>query len=74
MEYQLNLQKQGKVVAGGPFLDILGGCAIYEVDSVEELGEIFFNNPLNMWMTREIHPLGTTEDTLSGMKEMAGSS
>ena len=69
-EYQLKLQKEGKIVAGGSFLDIRGGCGIVEVDSVEELGEIFFNSPLNPWVDRELHPLGTIEDTLAGMKEM----
>jgi hypothetical protein len=73
MEYKLKLQKEGKIVAGGSFLDIRGGCAIVEVGSVEELGEIFFNSPLNPWVDREVHPLGTVEDTLEGMKEMKAS-
>jgi muconolactone delta-isomerase len=74
-EFELKLQKEGKIVAGGTFLDIRGGCGIIEVDSVEELGEIFFNSPLNPWIDREVHPLGKVEDTLAGMKEMlAGTS
>jgi len=70
-EYQLSLQKKGKIVAGGTFLDIRGGCTVLEVDSVEEMGEIFFNSPLNPWVEREVHPLGTFEDSLAGMKEVA---
>jgi hypothetical protein len=71
IEYFIKLRKDGKIIAGGPFLDIFGGCFILEVASVEEMGEIFFNEPLNPWTTREVHPLGSWEDTLEGFKEMA---
>jgi len=73
-EYLLKLEKEGKIIAGGSFLDIRGGCGIIEVDSVEELGEIFFNSPLNPWVDREVHPLGKVEDTLAGMKEATAAS
>jgi len=69
LEHQLRLQKEGKIVGGGPFLDNRGGCYVLEVDSVEEMGEIFFSSPLNPWIEREVHPLGTVEDSLVGMKE-----
>jgi uncharacterized protein YciI len=70
IEYKFKLQKEGKILVGGPFLDIRGGCGIIEVDSVEELGEIFFNSPLNPWVEREVHPIGNAEDTLAGLREM----
>jgi muconolactone delta-isomerase len=68
-EYKINLQKEGKIVGGGPYLDIAGMCYILDVPSVEAMGEIFFNAPMNMWMQREVHPLGTFQDTLEGVKE-----
>jgi muconolactone delta-isomerase len=68
-EYYTKLQKEGKIVGGGPFLDIAGLCYILDVPSVEEMGEIFFSAPLNTWMQREVHPLGTFADTLEGIKE-----
>jgi hypothetical protein len=46
-EYKIKLQKEGKIVGGGPFLDIGALCYILEVPTVEEMGEIFFNAPLN---------------------------
>ncbi len=68
-EYKIKLQKEGKIVGGGPFLDVSALCYILEVQSVEEMGEIFFNAPMNMWIQREVHPLGTFQDTLEGVKE-----
>jgi muconolactone delta-isomerase len=73
IEYKVKLQKQGKIVGGGPFLDIGALCYILDVPNVEEMGEIFFNSPLNPWTQREVHPLGTFSDTLEGMKAMQGS-
>ena len=70
VEYKLKLQQEGKIVGGGPFLDINALCYILDVPSVEEMGEIFFNSPLNLWTHREVHPLGTFSNTLEGMKEM----
>jgi hypothetical protein len=34
------------------------------------MGEILFNSPSNFMVEREVHPLGTFEDSLEGMKEM----
>ena len=69
IEYKMKLQKEGKIVGGGPFLDIGAQCYILEVPSVEEMGEIFFNSPLNLWTQREVHPLGSFADTLEGINE-----
>ena len=69
LEYKLKLQKEGKIVGGGPFLDIGALCYILDVPSVEEMGEILFNSPTNPWTQREVHPLGTFSDTLQGIKE-----
>jgi muconolactone delta-isomerase len=68
-EYQLSLQKKGKIIAGGPFLDRRGGCYILDVPSVEEMGEILFNSPLAPWFETEIHPIGSVEETLEGLRE-----
>ena len=68
-EYKLKLQREGKIVGGGPFLDIGALCYILDVPSVEEMGEIFFNSPINLWTQREVHPLGTFSDTLEGIKQ-----
>jgi len=70
IEYKVKLLKEGKIVGGGPFLDVSALCYILDVPSVEEMGEIFFNSPLNVWTQREVHPLGTFSDTLEGMKGM----
>ena len=71
IEYKMKLQKKGKIVGGGPFLDVSAVCYILDVPTVEEMGEIFFNSPLNPWTHREVHPLGTFADTLAGFEEMA---
>jgi len=70
IEYKAKLQKEGKIVGGGPFLDVAALCYILDVPTVEAMGEIFFNSPLNLWTQREVHPLGTFPDTLEGMKSM----
>jgi muconolactone delta-isomerase len=72
LEYKVRLQKEGKIVGGGPFLDVGAVCYILDVPTVEEMGEILFSSPLNPWTSREVHPLGTFADTLEGFKEMAG--
>ncbi len=51
-------------------MDILGECYILETKTIEEMGEIFFNSPSNFYVDREVHPLGSFEDTLEGMKEL----
>jgi hypothetical protein len=35
------------------------------------MGEIFFGSPANFLLDREVHPLGSFQDTLEGMKELA---
>ena len=70
LAYKLKLEKQGKLI-GGPFLDNLAESYILTVKNVEEMGEIFFNSPVNLWTEREVHPLGTYADSMEGMKEMA---
>ncbi len=74
LEYKMKLMKQGKIIAGGPFLDILADCYILQVKTVEEMGEIFFNSPANFVTDREVHPLGTYQDSMEGMKELQPSS
>ncbi|HVP22572.1 MAG TPA: hypothetical protein VMS77_01515 [Conexivisphaerales archaeon] len=69
IKYKLDLEKK-KVVTGGPFLDILADGYIIETDTLEELGEIFFNSPSNLAVDREVHPLGSYRDSLEGMKEI----
>jgi hypothetical protein len=70
MEYKVKLQQEGKIIGGGPFLDVGSICYILDVPSVEEMGEIFFSSPMNPWTQREVHPLGTFADTLEGIKAM----
>jgi len=67
-KYKVDLKKKGKIVEGGPFLDSLGVSYILETDTIEEMGEIFFNSPGNFFVDREVHPLGTFEDTLEGFQ------
>lgn len=66
LKYKVGLKKKGKILGGGPFLDTLGVCYILETKTVEEMGEIFFNSPSNFYVDREVHPLGTFEDSLRG--------
>lgn len=66
LKYKVGLKKKGKIVGGGPFLDTLGLCYILETKSIEEMGEIFFNSPGNFQVDREVHALGTFEDSLKG--------
>ena len=68
IKYKEKLAKKHKIVGGGPFLDVLGVCYILETKSIEEMGEILFDSPSNFFVEREVHPLGTFEDTLEGMK------
>ncbi|HXY56358.1 MAG TPA: hypothetical protein VEH01_01975 [Nitrososphaerales archaeon] len=69
LKYKRKLEKEGKLV-GGPCLDILADAYILETDTIEEMGEIFFNSPTNFVMDREVHPLGTFKDSLEGMEEI----
>ena len=68
VKYKLELKKKGKIVDGGPFLDSLGVSYILETRTIEEMGEVFFNSPGNFMVDREVHPLGTFEDTLQGFR------
>ncbi len=70
LKYKTKLEKKGKIVGGGPFLDTLGVCYILETKTIEEMGDIFFESPSNFFVEREVHPLGTYQDTLKGMKEL----
>jgi len=70
LNYKLQLEKNGKLVAGGPFLDSLADGYILETETLEELGEILFNSPTNLEVDREVHPLGTFADSLEGMDEI----
>ena len=69
LKYKRNLEKEGKMI-GGPCLDTLAVGYVLEVETLEEMGEIFFGSPSNLVMDREVHPLGTFKDSLEGMKEM----
>jgi len=70
LRYKLQLVRKKKIVAGGPFLDILADGYIVETDTLEELGEILFNSPGNLAFDREVHPLGSFADSLEGMEEL----
>ncbi len=70
LEYKLGLQKKGKIV-GGPFLDIIAAGYILETRTIEEMGEILFNSPTNFAVEREVHPLGSFEDSLEGVAELS---
>ena len=70
LKYKVKLEKKGKIVGGGPFLDVLGVSYILETETIEEMGDIFFSSPSNFYVDREVHPLGTFSDTLEGMKNM----
>ena len=70
LKYMAKLEKKGKVI-GGPCLDILGNGYILVTETIEEMGETFFNSPANFMLDREVHPLGSFVDTLEGMKELA---
>jgi len=69
LKYKRKLEEKGNII-GGPCLDILADGFILETKTLEEMGEIFFNSPTNFMMDREVHPLGTFEDSLEGMKEI----
>lgn len=70
LKYMARLEQKKKIVAGGPFLDILANGYILETKTIEEMGEIFFASPANFMLDREVHPLGSFSDTLEGMKEL----
>ncbi|MGA1976036.1 MAG: hypothetical protein ABSG92_10420 [Conexivisphaerales archaeon] len=69
LKYKLKLEKEGKII-GGPCLDVLADAYVLETKTLEEMGEILFESPSNLVMEREVHPLGTFEDSLDGMKEL----
>lgn len=70
LEFKRKLEKAGKII-GGPCLDILADGYVLETETIEEMGEIFFESPSNLVMDREVHPLGTFKDSLEGMKELS---
>jgi len=70
LKYKIELEKSGKIVAGAPFLDILGDYYVLETSTIEELGEILFGSPGNLLVEREVHPLGSFKDSYEGMKEL----
>jgi hypothetical protein len=70
LKYKKKLEKEGKIISGGPCLDILADCFILETETLEELGEILFNAPNNLYVEREVHPLGTFADSEEGMREL----
>jgi len=45
-------------------------CYILETKTIEGMGEIFFNSLGNIMVDREVHPIGSFEDSLEGVKEM----
>lgn len=49
---------EGRLVAGGPFMDHTGGMVIVEAESVEEVVEIAKNDPavLETKFNYEVHP------------------
>jgi hypothetical protein len=69
LKYMAKLEKKGKVI-GGPCLDVLANGYVLETKTIEEMGETFFNSPANFMLDREVHPLGSFEDSLEGMKEL----
>ena len=69
LKYKRKLEKEGKII-GGPFLDILADGYLLETKTLEEMGEIFFNSPINFLTEREVHPLGTFKDSLEGMDDL----
>ena len=69
LKYMAKLEKKGKVI-GGPCLDILGNGYILVTETIEEMGETFFDSPANFMLDREVHPLGGFLDSLEGMKEL----
>jgi hypothetical protein len=70
LKYMAKLQKKGKIT-GGPCLDILANGYVLQTETIEEMGEIFFNSPANFLLDREVHALGSFLDTLEGMEELA---
>jgi len=70
LRYKLQLERKKKLVAGGPFLDTLADGYIIETNTLEELGEILFNSPSNLAVDREVHPLGSFEDSIEGMEQL----
>jgi hypothetical protein len=69
LKYMSKLEKKGKVM-GGPCLDVLANGYVLETETIEEMGEIFFDSPANFMLDREVHPLGSFLDTLEGMKAL----
>ncbi|MDG6998139.1 MAG: hypothetical protein JRN15_03390 [Nitrososphaerota archaeon] len=49
-------------------MDSLGVSYLLEIKTIEEMGDIFFNSPGNFLVDREVHPLGTFEDSLEGLQ------
>ena len=56
--YMSELQKAGKMVAGGPFTDNTGGMTVLQVESLEEAQNILDADPgvLNGVFNATIHP------------------
>lgn len=57
-EYWLKYRQEGKVLAGGPFMDHSGGIVILEVKDVEEATDLASNDPavVEKIFNAKIHP------------------
>lgn len=72
-EMILQPDEEGKILAGGKFAGRRGECAIFEVESPDELDDLVRHLPLFPFLEWEVIPLRSAEDALaSAQKTLAG--
>jgi muconolactone D-isomerase len=64
----INYRQRGKVLAGGKLAGRKGGCAIFDVESLEELDILVSRLPMFPFVELEITPLTPPEHALEWLK------
>jgi muconolactone D-isomerase len=73
MEMEIDYQKQGKILAQGDFAGEKGGCAIYDVESNEELHKLLGQIPAHAFLDFDVVPLVAREYNLQFIKQVQAS-
>lgn len=70
VDYWERLTEQGKLVYTAPFVGRRARVAIYDADSNDELFDLINDDPLFVYLEREVTPLSTNEHIRKLYKRM----
>jgi len=65
----ISYKQKGKILAGGALAGRRGGCAIFDVDSIDEIHTLISQMPLFPFIQWEIIPLISSEYALEKAKQ-----